>query len=62
MLELVDANDHAGVDAHMADLVESSLDEILADVGDKFPDRLRVTEQAKAAFDRGDYELTILGA
>ena len=59
--QLVDADDAVGVDAHMASLVESSLDEIVADAGDKFPNRVAVIEQAKAAFDRGDYELAILG-
>ena len=62
LLRLVDADDPAGVDAHMADLVQASLDEIVADIAKKFPDRSKIVEQVVRAFEQGDFELAVLGA
>jgi hypothetical protein len=62
LLRLVDAGDAAGVDAYIADMVEESLDELVANVQAEFPARTATVTQARQAHADGLFDLSVLAA
>lgn len=62
LLRLVDAGDAAGVDAYIAEMVEESLDELVANVEAEFPARGTTLTQARRAHDDGLFDLSVLAA
>lgn len=62
LLRLVDARDADGVDAYIADRVEESLDELVANVQLEFPARGTTVIQARRAHDDGLFDLSVLAA
>lgn len=62
LLRLVDARDAAGVDAYIADMVEESLDELVANVTAEFPARTGTVSQARRAHADGLFDLSVLAA
>jgi hypothetical protein len=62
LLRLVDAGDDAGVDAYVADMVEESLDDLVANVQAEFPARASTVTQARKAHADGLFDLSVLAA
>jgi hypothetical protein len=62
LLRLVDAGDATGVDAYIADMVEESLDELVANVAAEFPARTVTVTQARRAHADGLFDLSVLAA
>ena len=62
LLRLVDAGDGAGVDAYVADMVDASLDDLVANVLAEFPARGSTMTQARRAHADGLFDLSVLAA
>jgi hypothetical protein len=56
LVRLVDADDAAGVDAYIADMVEEGLDELVANVQAEFPARTPTVTQARRAHADGLFD------